>query len=553
MTENLLLEVSDLSVAYRTKTGLKQAVSGASLQLGAGETTAIVGESGSGKSTLARAIVDLLPANATVQSGSVKFDGRNLRGLHPREWYDLRGAEIGWVPQDPTASLNPMKSVGSTVAEALHIHGWEDRPARKKRVHDLLERVGFDDPELRASQFPHQLSGGMKQRVLIAAALALEPRLVIADEPTSALDVTVQQCILDLLDDLREETGAAVLLITHDLAVAGERSDQVVVMEQAQVRETGTPARVLGRPKHAYTRQLIADAPSFSAAPIGLPEATGEVLLDVRGLTQEFNRPGLAPFRAVDDVSFQVRRGATHGIVGESGSGKTTTGRAITMFQEPSSGQITLDGRQLLGLGKREQRALRPQVQLVYQNPHGSLDPRRKISSIIADPLRNYGRGSRKDIQARVGELLDRVGLPSAVAQRRPSELSGGQLQRIAIARALILEPQLVVFDEAVSALDVTVQAQILRLLAQLQEDLDLTYVFISHDLAVVRQIAQSVSVLSQGRQVEVGATEDVLLAPQHEYTQQLITAVPRGLRNETNPLEWQESHSRPKELAVVG
>lgn len=548
MPEDLLLEVNDLSVAYRTGNGLKRAVDGAALRIAPGETTAIVGESGSGKSTLARAVVDLLPANALVESGSVKFRGRELRGLRRRDWYDLRGREIGWIPQDPTASLNPMKSIGNTVAEALHIHNWEDRPARKRRVLELLERVGFDDPELRAGQYPHQLSGGMKQRVLIASALALEPQLVIADEPTSALDVTVQKRILDLLDQLRAETGTAVLLITHDLSVAAERADHVVVMEQAQVREAGTPTRVLGQPEHAYTRQLIADAPSFSAGPIGLPEADGEVLLRVENLRQEFLRPGREAFRAVDDVSFEVRRGATHGIVGESGSGKTTTGRAVAMFQEPTSGAITLDGTDLLGLSKAQQRQLRTEVQLVHQNPHASLDPRQKIGSIIAEPLRNYRRGTRKEIRARVAEMLDLVGLPQSATDRRSSELSGGQLQRVSIARALVLEPKLVIFDEAVSALDVTVQAQILRLIGDLQEALGLTYVFISHDLAVVRQIAQTVSVLSEGKQVESGATEDVLLKPQHEYTQQLIAAVPRGLRGGKPHIDI----NRKRELAVT-
>ncbi len=547
MTERKLLEVTDLSVAYGDKKSHKWAVRNANLTVETGKITGIVGESGSGKSTLARAVVGLLPGNGKVHGGSVRFGGRELLGLKNRDWYDLRGRDIGWIPQDPTLSLNPMKSIGNTVAEALKIHGWGDPAKRRQRVLELLERVGLDNPELRAGQFPHQLSGGMKQRVLIASALALKPRLVIADEPTSALDVTVQKTILDLLDEMREDLNTAVLLITHDLAVAGERADHLVVMEQSKVREAGHPTQVLGRPQHVYTRQLLADAPSFSAAPIGPVQTVGGVLLRVQNLRQEFVGPQQKSFLAVDDVSFDVNEGATHGIVGESGSGKTTTGRAIAMFQKPTAGTITLGRKNLLGLSKREQRNLRPEIQLVHQNPANSLSPRQKIGQIIGEPLRNYREHSRVEIDRRVRELLDLVGLPQASAVKRSAELSGGQLQRVAIARALILDPKLVVFDEAVSALDVTVQAQILRLLRNLQDELKLTYIFISHDLAVMRQIAQTVSVLKGGQQVEGGPTERVLLDPQHPYTQSLIGAVPRGLPRPEN-----QRRSRQLELAAI-
>ncbi len=530
MTDKLLLEVSNLSVTYRGRQRVTEAVREVNLTVTAGEITAIVGESGSGKTTLARAVVGLLPGSAHVHSDSINLAGRELQGLRPKEWYAVRGAEIGWIPQDPTTSLNPMKTIGQTVAEALRIHSWQDRAARVRRVHELLERVGLDDPELRAAQLPHELSGGMRQRALIAAALALRPKLIIADEPTSALDVTVQKKILDLIDELRVEDGSSVLLITHDLAVAGERADHIVVMEDGQLRESGHPARVLSRPRHPYTKKLLSDAPSFSTASVPRkPRPCAEVLLQVKNLRQEFSPPGKAPFTAVDDISFDVIAGTTHGIVGESGSGKTTTGRAIAMFHRPTSGTVELKGRSLVGLSSKERRALCPLVQLVKQNPRSSLDSRQKVSSIVAEPLRNYRRGNRKEIQKQVAEALERVQLPRSSGESRPSELSGGQLQRVAIARALVLEPELVVFDEAVSALDVTVQAQILRLLDGLQQELQLTYLFISHDLAVVRQIAQSVSVLSHGRQVEVGPTEQVLLHPQHSYTRELIAAVPRA------------------------
>ncbi len=528
MTTHHLLEVSDLSVTYRGRRSVKEAVRGANLTVAPGEITAIVGESGSGKTTLARAVVGLLPARTEVRAEAINLAGRDLQGLRAKEWFDVRGAEIGWIPQDPTTSLNPMKRIGDTVAEALRIHKWEDRAARRRRVLELLERVGLDNPELRATQFPHELSGGMRQRVLIASALALRPKLIIADEPTSALDVTVQKKILDLIDELREENGSSVLLITHDLAVAGERADHVVVMEDGQVRESGNPLRILTAPQHAYTRKLIADAPSFSGGSVDLPQLGGEVLLRVKELRQEFRLPGKETFTAVDDVSFEVVAGTTHGIVGESGSGKTTTGRAIAMFHTPTSGSVELRGRSLVGVSARERREYAPLVQLVSQNPRSALDPRQTIAASVAEPLRNYRRGNRVEIRAKVAEALDRVGLPSSSAQARPAELSGGQLQRVAIARALVLEPELVIFDEAVSALDVTVQAQILRLLGDLQHELGLTYLFISHDLAVVRQIAQTVSVLRHGKQVEAGETRDVLLRPQHPYTRELISAVPR-------------------------
>ena len=480
-----LLKISDLSVAYRTpRQGEKLAVSGVSLAVSPGEMTAIVGESGSGKSTTAQAALGLLPKSATVLGGQITFAGRGMVGLSDRAWRDVRGTRIGYIPQDPNNS------------------------------------------DKRYDQYPHELSGGMKQRALIAAAVALEPDLIIADEPTSALDVTVQKVILDLLDEMRAELGIGILFITHDLAVAGDRADRVVVMEDGQVRESGIAAAVLTDPKAPYTKRLLANAPSLSAAPVRRPavpaNAGAPALLEVRDVTQRFG-----DFTAVDGVSFSVPRGSTHAIVGESGSGKTTTGRSIAMFNRPTAGEVMFKGQDLTQASAKEIRRLRGSIQLVYQNPYSSLNPRMSIGDAVAEPVRNLGRATKRQARQTAREFLELVSLDPSMYDRSPAELSGGQRQRVAIARAIVIEPELVVLDEAVSALDVTVQAQILELLDRLQRDLDLTYVFISHDLAVVNQISDTVSVLSRGRQVEVGKTADIFAHPQTDYTARLINAIP--------------------------
>ena len=541
MPENTLLSVRDLHIRYDTPAGQVTAVRGVSLDVRPGEVTALVGESGSGKSSVAQAAIGLLPRNGHVTGGDITLTSaasgsRALTGLHERAWRGIRGRTVALIPQDPGNSLNPVASIGASVAEALRIHGWRDRRAVRNRVLELLERVGIDDPERRARQYPHELSGGMRQRVLIAAALALKPELIIADEPTSALDVTIQRTVLDLLDGLREETGMGVLFITHDLAVAADRSDTTVVMQAGEVQEAGPTRDVLARPASAYTAGLLSDAPSLTrvvvrerrAAAGGSAErdTAAEPLVRVAELRQEFGVAHGRPFVAVDGVSFVVPRGTTHALVGESGSGKTTTGRAIAGFQTPTAGTVTVAGAPVPA---RPGRDFRRRTQLVYQNPYGSLDPRLSIQATLAEPLRNFGIGSRKDRARRVADALELVALHPDIATRMPGELSGGQRQRVAIARALISEPELVVLDEAVSALDVTVQAQILRLLADLQRELGLTYVFISHDLAVVRQIADTVSVLQRGRQVEYGSTERVFTQPEHEYTRALLDAIPGG------------------------
>ena len=543
-----LLHVRDLNVSYSTAGGDVPAVQGVSLEVHPGQMTAIVGESGSGKTTSAMAAIGLLPSNATIDAGTITFDGRDITSLRRRQWRELRGRRIGLIPQDPNNSLNPVQTIGASVEEGLRIHKVGSAAERKAKALELLERVGIDDPARRYHQYPHELSGGMKQRVLIAAAVALEPDLIIADEPTSALDVTVQKIILDLLDDMRAELGMGILFITHDLAVAGDRADRVVVMESGQLREEGLAATGLTNPRHDYTKRLLADAPSLTVADAGTStaravapqgnlstqrassestgapttRAAGEPLVRVEGLTQRFG-----DFTAVDDISFTVAKGSTHAIVGESGSGKTTTGRSIAMFNTPTAGSITVGGRDIVGLRGKALREERNNIQLVYQNPYGSLDPKQTIGQTVAEPLRNLKGASASSAKAKAKEFLELVALNPDYYDRRPRELSGGQRQRVAIARAMIVEPELVILDEAVSALDVTVQAQILRLLARLQEELGLTYIFISHDLAVVNQISDTVSVLSKGQQVECGPTAEVFSNPQSPFTRKLIEAIP--------------------------
>ncbi|MEU7832564.1 MULTISPECIES: ABC transporter ATP-binding protein [unclassified Nonomuraea] len=522
-----LLDVRDLAVSYDAR----PAVQGISFTVEPGEVVAVVGESGSGKTTTAHSIIGLLPPNATLDSGQILLGDSDLATWSTRRMESIRGAQIGLIPQDPSNSLNPVKTVGAQIGEVLRIHKRGDRRTISRRVVDLLTRVGLPDPETRARQYPHELSGGMRQRVLIAIAIALEPRLVIADEPTSALDVTVQRRILDLIDDLRAEFGTAVLLVTHDLGIAANRSDRLIVMKDGRIEEQGPSSQVLSVPQAAYTGQLLRDAPALSVREFrAVAEATDEEpAIVVRDLVKEF-RVGRRPFRAVDGVSFEVRPGTTHALVGESGSGKTTTARMVVRFAEPTSGTVTIAGAGTV-VGGRAGRDFRRHVQLVYQNPYGSLDPRQSIAAIVEEPLRNFRLGDRAARRRRVRDLMERVALPESLLDRRPRELSGGQRQRVAIARALAVDPGVVVLDEAVSALDVTVQAQILDLLEELQRDLGLTYLFISHDLAVVRQISHTVSVMNKGRIVEFGTTQRVFTDPQHDYTRELLAAIPEPVR----------------------
>ncbi|MDM7831675.1 dipeptide ABC transporter ATP-binding protein [Cellulomonas edaphi] len=529
-----LLTVADLAVTYRTRHGDVRAVRDVSLHVDSGETVAVVGESGSGKSTTAAAVVRLLAPAARIERGTIDLLGRDVASASQRELQAVRGLLVGLVPQDPTVSLNPVKRIGEQVAEVLRIHGLADRRVAAVEAVEALRRAGLSDPEIRARQYPHELSGGMRQRVLIAIALVAKPRLLVADEPTSALDVTVQRQILDHLDELTSQTSTGVLLITHDLGVAADRADRIVVMSRGRVVETGTPDEVLGAPREAYTKALLAAAPSLRGArrtPVAsAPAADAPAALEVRGLVKDFPLPrsgGGGTLRAVDDVSFRVARGRTLALVGESGSGKSTTARLALRLAEPTAGQVLVGGDDVSHTRGSALRALRRQMQVVYQNPYSSLDPRWTVERIVAEPLRAFGVGDRRERAARAAELAELVALPASVLRRRPAELSGGQRQRVAIARALSVRPDLVVLDEPVSALDVSVQAQILDLLGELQRELGVTYLFISHDLAVVRQVAHEVVVLQHGRVVESGDVEHVFASPQHAYTAELLAAIP--------------------------
>ncbi|MCZ2262885.1 ABC transporter ATP-binding protein [Isoptericola sp. QY 916] len=545
-----MLEISGLEVAYRTADGgHRPAVRGVDLRVGAGEVVALVGESGSGKSTTAHAALHLLPRGGEVTAGRLRLDGRDLSGLTEKEWQDVRGRHVGLVPQDPTVSLNPVVRVGDQVAEVLVVHGLVRRADARVRAVELLRQAGVDDPAARARQYPHQLSGGLRQRVLIAIAIAAGPRLIVADEPTSALDVTVQRRILDHLDALARETGTAVLLITHDLGVAADRADRIVVLQDGVVVEEGPAARLLDDPRHPYTRALIAAAPSLASSRLVVgardggaregaaqggeaPPSSAEPapVLALDGVRKEFALPRGAERRtlvAVDDVSLAVGPGRTYALVGESGSGKTTTARLALRLERPSAGRVVFRGEDVTAARGRELRSLRRGFQVVYQSPYASLDPRFTVEQIVTEPLRAYGVGDRAERADRVRSLIDDVALPVDVLRRGPRELSGGQRQRVAIARALALRPDLVVLDEPVSALDVSVQAQILELLVRLQAEHGLAYLFVSHDLAVVRQVADQVGVMRRGRIVEQGAADQILLDPQEDYTRELVAAIP--------------------------
>lgn len=522
-----VLRIDDLRVEYRGGHSATTAVDGVSLTIRAGETVALVGESGSGKSSLAHAVIGLLSGGGTVTAGTVTFGGRRIDGLSARAWQRLRGAEIGLVPQDPAVSLNPVLRIGDQIAETLRIHKLADRRTGWVEAVRILSEAGIDRPELRARQFPQDLSGGQRQRVLIGIALACRPRLVIADEPTSALDVTVQRRILDHLAGRTAESGTSVLLITHDLGVAADRADRIVVLRHGRIVEAGPVETVLTEPRHEYTRRLLAAASGADRAPREVRERAATPLLEARNLYKTYRVTRGPELAAVEDVSLSLDRGETLAVVGESGSGKSTTARIIARLEKPDRGSVTFDGIDIGALRGAQLRQWRRRVQIVHQNPYAALNPKLTIDRIIAEPLQAFDIGTRATRRDRVAELLDRVALPEAFAHRRPAELSGGQRQRVAIARALALRPDLVVLDEPVSALDVSVQEQILELLGELQTELALSYLFISHDLAVVRDVSDRVAVMSAGRIVETGNTAEVFEAPRHEYTRELLLAIP--------------------------
>lgn len=528
MSAQPLLAVNNLTLSYRRGNQWQPVVNNVSFELHAGEMVALVGESGSGKTTTAQAIMGLMAENGRREAGEIRLNGVDISQWSQKRVDSLRGARISLVPQDPGNSLNPVKTVGEQVEEILRLHLRLPAAQRKQRVIDLLTRVGLSHPEQRVRQLPHQLSGGMKQRVLIAIALALQPEIIIADEPTSALDVTVQKRILDLLDDLRQESNTAVLFVTHDLALAAQRADRIIVFRHGEIQEAGRTAQVISAPSHPYTRQLLNDAAPERPARVKPAAARFSApAIRATGVMKSFSLGKQQRLQALNNVSFQVARGTTHALVGESGSGKTTLARIILGFETVDRGAVTLNGIVVNGLRGEAMRQLRRKIQVVYQNPFSSLDPRQTVYAIIEEPLRNFDRLNRSQRRERVEAITSRVALPLSLLSRQPHELSGGQRQRVALARALICEPEILVLDEATSALDVTVQAQILNLLQQLQAELGLTYLFITHDLATVRQIADSITVLKAGEAVEQGDVVTIFSAPQHPYTRELFGAIP--------------------------
>lgn len=523
-----LLSVRNLQVEFANQNGTIKAVGQVNFDLWQGETLAIVGESGSGKSTTAHAIINLLPGTGRIAAGSVVFDGEELVGANDQQMQSIRGRKIGFVPQDPMNNLNPVWSIGFQVEEAIKANSeLTDKTQIRKAAIDALQMAGLADAEQRLKQYPHQFSGGMRQRVLIGIGLSASPKLLIADEPTSALDVTVQRTILDHLAELTAASGTSVIFITHDLGLAAERAEKIVVMNRGRVVEAGPSLEVLRNPKHPYTKKLVA------ARQVETRESrTGaETAISVKGLSKVYQIKGsgfkTTPFSAVSDVSFEVKRGTTLALVGESGSGKSTVAKMLLGLEKPTAGEIHIAGKNLAELSRRELFEMRRHMQPVFQDPYGSLDPLMNIANTIAEPLVTHKIGNRKERQQRVRELLEQVSLPWSVSSRYPNELSGGQRQRVAIARALALKPEIVILDEAVSALDVLVQAQILDLLAELQNELNLTYLFITHDLAVVRAIADQVAVMNKGEIVEFGETASIFKQPSQEYTRNLLAAIP--------------------------
>ncbi|MFD4658547.1 ABC transporter ATP-binding protein [Kitasatospora sp. NPDC058444] len=533
-----LVAVRDLVVDFPVGDGHVRAVDGVGFTLEAGQALGIVGESGSGKSTVAYGLLGLHRGTGARIGGSVRVAGVDAVTAEGAELRRLRGGLAAMVFQDPLSALDPYYAVGDQIAEVVRVHRAVSRRAARERAVEVLDRVGIPDAARRSRSRPHEFSGGMRQRVLIAMALACEPRLLVADEPTTALDVTVQAQILDLLHELRAETGAGLVLVTHDLGVVAGSVDRVLVMKDGRAVEHGPVTQVLGAPREPYTRALLSAVPRVDApgtpdvqsAPAASPG--GDVLLEATDLRREFaTRGGLtrraAPVAAVDGVSLTVRAGETLGIVGESGSGKTTLGRMLVRLLEPTGGRLHYRGRDIGALGEKELRPLRRELQMVFQDPVSSLNPRRSIGESVADPLRIAGESDERRIRARVGELLERVGLDPDWYHRYPHEFSGGQRQRVGIARALAPQPRLIVCDEPVSALDVTTQAQVVELLGELQRDLGLALVFIAHDLAVVRQVSDRVAVMRAGRIVEQGDADTVYDSPQHAYTKGLLAAVP--------------------------
>ena len=557
MLDQPIARFENLKVEFQTQDGPVEAVKGVSFDIAAGETVAIVGESGSGKSVSSLSLMRLVEyGGGEISDGRLLFDRGDagqvdLRTMDAKDMRAIRGREIGMIFQEPMTSLNPVFTIGRQLIEGLRLHMGMSKVAARNRAIDLLRQVRIPEAERRLGQYPHELSGGMRQRVVIAMALACEPRLLIADEPTTALDVTIQAEILGLMNKLKKDTGTAVMFITHDMAVVAQMADRVVVMFRGEKVEEGLVEDIFENPRHPYTQNLLAAVPKLGEmrgeptpkplSLIGQPEKsligsvppTQEVLLDVRNLTTRFNVKGgffrrtVARVHALENVSFSIKKGATLSLVGESGSGKSTCGRSILHLEEPQSGSIRLGDTDILALDSAGLRDARRDMQMVFQDPFASLNPQMTLADQVAEPLKNYNMAQGSELMDRVARLFDRVELPRAFMRRFPHELSGGQRQRIAIARALALNPKLLIADEAVSALDVSVQAQVLNLMLELQAELGISMLFISHDMAVVERVSHHVAVMYLGRIVEMGTRQEVFEDPRHEYTKTLMAAVP--------------------------
>ena len=553
---NPLISVQDLHVSFRmSKTETVEAVRGVSFDIPSNSTVALVGESGSGKSVSAMSIVRLLPENAILGATSkVLYQGRDLLHTSQEEMRALRGKDMSVVFQEPMSSLNPVFTVGEQIAEVLRIHMKLSAKQALERALELMNEVGIPDAKQRLKSYPHELSGGQQQRVMIAMAIACEPKLLIADEPTTALDVTVQRQIMDLLAGLQQRQKMSILFISHDLGLVGEIASQVVVMRNGEVREAGAVDRIFSAPSDPYTQALLACRPRLDTRPRRLPVIDdimngralvteqrvaaplgAAALIEVKGLHKDYQlKTGLfkrSVFSAVKHADFSLHKGRTLGVVGESGSGKTTLGMMLTRLTDATEGSILFEGQDLAQLSAAQMRIYRSRIQIIFQNPYASLNPRFTVGQILIEPMRIHGIGKSEDDRARLAlELIEKVGLTRDDFGKYPHEFSGGQRQRIAIARCLTMKPEIIVCDESVSALDVSVQATVLNLLLDLQDEFGLTYVFISHDLAVVKYMADEILVMSQGEVVERGSAEEIYARPQHPYTQQLLGAIPRGL-----------------------
>lgn len=575
-----LLSVDGLATSFRVDGAWVPVIRDISFDIDRRETVAVVGESGSGKSVTALSIMQLIQKDMGRIEGAIRLDGTDLLQLDDAAMRKVRGNDIGMIFQEPMTSLNPVLKVGFQISEVLREHRDMSAAQANAETLRLFDLVRIPDAQRRAYEYPHSYSGGMRQRAMIAMALACQPKLLIADEPTTALDVTIQAQILELIRDLQAETGTAVMFITHDMGVVAEVADRVVVMLKGDKVEEAPVAELFASPKQGYSKMLLGAVPRLGslgdsatprrfpkmdltgagAEPANEPDARGEIILDVKGLTTRFPmRGGLlgrvnGNVHAVEDVSFNVRAGETLALVGESGCGKSTTGRSILRLVEPAAGEIHFEGQSLMQASPEQMRQVRQRMQMIFQDPYGSLNPRKSIGAAIAEPLRVHGLAQGAEIEARVAELLDLVGLPPEHALRFPHEFSGGQRQRICIARGLALNPRLIVADESVSALDATIKAQVVNLMLELQQKLGVGYLFISHDIAVVERISHRIAVMLLGEIVEIGPRAEVLANPRHPYTRKLIEAVPvpdpsiRGhrrslitdeLKSPVRPLDW--------------